>query len=590
MNFDAMKVSTRLALGFSAAVLLGLVIAVIGMLQMGSLASKVDELALDRMPKVDKLRAVENNLNTSARSVRNVLLAADAALRAAEVKRIGEMRTANDQLLAELDKLIVLPKNRELLKVITDNNPAYQQGIDQVVALASDGKTAEGAALLIGDVRVRQSKIFKAVDESIELQSQIANLLAQDAGRVAASSGVLMLGAAVAMALLGGVVGWALSRSLRRALGAEPKELSEAVQRVADGDLAQPVPVRPGDTTSTVAAVARMQQALAGIVSTVRANSESVATASAQIAQGNQDLSSRTEEQASALEETAASMEELGSAVQQNAENALQANQLAQGASEVAVRGGVVVGEVVSTMRDIQQSSQRISDIIGTIDGIAFQTNILALNAAVEAARAGEQGRGFAVVASEVRSLAQRSAQAAKEIKSLILASVERVERGTVLVDQAGSTMTEVVDAIRRVTDLMGEISAASSQQSSGVAQVGEAVMQMDQTTQQNAALVEEGAAAAESLKEQARQLVQAVAVFQLAHSAHSAHSAAPAPGPRRAPAPVSRPSPRAAAKAVVRRPAAVQPRVASTPAAGPVDRKPSGAAQAAPDGEWTSF
>jgi len=582
MNFNAFKVSTRLALGFGAAVLLGFMIAVIGMLQMRSLATKVDELALDRMPKMEKFADIKNNLNTSARAVRNLLLATDATVRAAEAKRIGDMRAADEQLIAGLDKALVQPKSRALLQLIVDNNPAYQRGLDQVATLAGDGKVAEAAALLIGEVRARQNTLFKAVDDSIELQNQVAKQLAQDAGRVAASSGMLMLGGAVAMALVGGLMGWALSRSLSRALGAEPGELSDAVQRVADGDLAQAVPVRSGDTTSTVAAVARMQEALALIVSTVRANSDSVAIASAQIAQGNQDLSSRTEEQASALEQTAASMEQLGTAVQQNADNARQANQLAQGASEVAVRGGAVVDEVVATMRDIQQSSQRISDIIGTIDGIAFQTNILALNAAVEAARAGEQGRGFAVVAGEVRLLAQRSAEAAKEIKSLILASVERVERGTVLVDQAGSTMTEVVASIRRVTDLMGEISSASGEQSNGVAQVGEAVMQMDRTTQENAALVEQGAAAAESLKEQARQLVAAVAVFRLAQQAHAA---APVSRPRKPSLPVSRSSARPPVKAVVRRQLPVEPRVPSRPAASQAIKPP-----AAADGEWADF
>ena len=257
-------------------------------------------------------------------------------------------------------------------------------------------------------------------------------------------------------------------------------------------------------------------------VSAVRQGASGIALASAEIAQGNSDLSARTEQQASALEQTAASMEELSSTVRQNADNARQGNQLAQNASSVAVRGGEVVGQVVDTMKGINDASRKIADIIGVIDGIAFQTNILALNAAVEAARAGEQGRGFAVVASEVRSLAGRSAEAAKEIKGLISDSVQRVEQGTALVDQAGATMTEVVAAIRRVTDIMGEISAASTEQSSGVAQVGEAVTQMDQATQQNAALVEESAAAAESLKLQAQQLVQAVAVFKLAHGAET--------------------------------------------------------------------
>jgi methyl-accepting chemotaxis protein len=287
---------------------------------------------------------------------------------------------------------------------------------------------------------------------------------------------------------------------------------------MADGDLDFEVEVTGNDEAARLLqAISHMRVKLAQVVSHVRENSQSVASASSQIAQGNSDLSGRTEQQASALQQTAASMEQLGTAVRHNADSARQANQLAQGAADVAVRGGEVVGRVVSTMKGINESSRRISDIIGVIDGIAFQTNILALNAAVEAARAGEQGRGFAVVASEVRNLAQRSAAAAREIKSLIATSVERVQTGSQLVDSAGSTMTEVVAAIQRVTDIMGEISHASAEQSAGVAQVGNAVTQMDQATQQNAALVEQSAAAAESLRNQADQLVQAVAVFRLA-------------------------------------------------------------------------
>jgi methyl-accepting chemotaxis protein len=291
----------------------------------------------------------------------------------------------------------------------------------------------------------------------------------------------------------------------------------DLAERMAEGDLHSAAhPAGNDETVRLIQAMARMQQSFAGIVRNVQSNAQSVATSSVQIAQGNNDLSARTEQQASALEQTAASMEELSGTVRQNADNARQGNQLAQNASAVAVQGGEVVGQVVHTMKGINDASRKIADIIGVIDAIAFQTNILALNAAVEAARAGEQGRGFAVVASEVRSLAGRSAEAAKEIKGLIDDSVQRVEQGTALVDQAGATMTEVVAAIRCVTDIMGEISAASSEQSSGVAQVGEAVTQMDQATQQNAAMVEQSAAAAESLKAQAQQLVQAVAVFKL--------------------------------------------------------------------------
>jgi methyl-accepting chemotaxis protein len=337
----------------------------------------------------------------------------------------------------------------------------------------------------------------------------------------------VLLGLAAFGLVLCGV--W-IRRSIWAAVGGEPAQAAAVARSVAQGDLSFRVPVAVNDRHSIMAALAQMSEYLVTIVAQVRASSDSIATGSSEIAQGNQDLSHRTEQQASSLEETAASMEELSSTVKQNADNARQANQLALGASTVAIKGGEVVGQVVDTMKGINDSSKKIADIISVIDSIAFQTNILALNAAVEAARAGEQGRGFAVVASEVRSLAGRSADAAKEIKGLITASVERVGQGTALVDQAGATMSEVVASIKRVTDIMGEISAASTEQSAGVAQVGEAVSQMDQATQQNAALVEQSAAAAESLKTQAEQLVQAVAVFKLAQTGQpTSHTAAPA-------------------------------------------------------------
>ncbi len=299
-------------------------------------------------------------------------------------------------------------------------------------------------------------------------------------------------------------------------LGAEPADVTRLAQGVARGDLSMDIRLKQGDTHSMMAQLKTMQESLSRVVGNVHRGAESVAAASGEIAQGNHDLSARTEEQASALEQTAASMEELDSQVKQNAESARQASQLAVSASSVAVKGGEAVAQVVATMKGINQASHKISEIISVIDGIAFQTNILALNAAVEAARAGEQGRGFAVVATEVRSLAGRSADAAREIKSLISASVERVDQGSAMVDQAGGIMQEVVDSIRRVTDIMGQISVASGEQSLGVAQMGEAITQMDQVTQQNAALVEEMAAAADSLKSQANDLVQAVSVFKL--------------------------------------------------------------------------
>jgi methyl-accepting chemotaxis protein len=331
--------------------------------------------------------------------------------------------------------------------------------------------------------------------------------------------------------VLGGIllgIGLLISRGILKQLGCEPAEAAEITHRIADGDLSVQVTLKPGDESSLLHAIKSMRDRFAHIVGEVRMGSESVATASGEIAQGNNDLSTRTEQQASALEATASSMEELSATVKQNADNAGQANQLAQSASTVAIQGGQVVNQVVETMKGINESSRKISDIIQVIDGIAFQTNILALNAAVEAARAGEQGRGFAVVASEVRSLAGRSADAAKEIKALINASVERVEHGSALVDQAGTTMTEVVSSIRRVTDIMGEISAASEEQSTGVSQVGLAITRMDQTTQQNAALVEEMAAAAGSLRSQAQELVQTVAVFKLGASDRGARGVTP--------------------------------------------------------------
>jgi methyl-accepting chemotaxis protein len=327
---------------------------------------------------------------------------------------------------------------------------------------------------------------------------------------------VILLAIGGALMLVVGGMAWAMARNLYRQLGGEPGYAADVVRRIGAGDLGVEVQLQPADTSSLLHAMRQMQRSLAGTVSEIRGSTDTIATASGQIASGNLDLSSRTEAQASSLQQTAASMEELTSTVKQNADNARQANQLAVSASEVAVKGGSVVSQVVDTMDSIQASSKKIVDIIGVIDGIAFQTNILALNAAVEAARAGEQGKGFAVVASEVRNLAQRSAGAAKEIKGLIDDSVGKVGAGTDQVAEAGRTMQEIVASVRRVTDIMGEIMAASQEQTSGIEQVNQAISRMDQATQQNAALVEQAAAAAGSLQEQAGSLVQAVSVFRV--------------------------------------------------------------------------
>jgi methyl-accepting chemotaxis protein-1 (serine sensor receptor) len=408
--------------------------------------------------------------------------------------------------------------------------PQYrQEGLIAAITALQAGKHDDAIAIYESKISPLAGKAQVTINELVGIQIRVAKRQYEEAVQHYKSirwesSTVVIVG--VAFALFSGL---ALIRAMSKAF-TQAINLSEAV---AKGDLTQRVDVDGTDEISMLLrALESMQQSLRVVVGNVRSGSDGVANASAEIAQGNQDLSSRTESQASALEETAASMEQLGSTVNQNADSARQANELAQNASTVAVQGGEVVGQVVETMKGINESSRKISDIISVIDGIAFQTNILALNAAVEAARAGEQGRGFAVVASEVRSLAGRSADAAKEIKMLINASVERVEHGTALVDKAGETMTEVVSSIKRVTDLMGEISSASNEQSAGVEQVGEAVSQMDQATQQNAALVEEMAAAASSLKSQAQELVQTVAAFRL-----DAHDTAPR-APVRSPAP----------------------------------------------------
>jgi methyl-accepting chemotaxis protein len=397
--------------------------------------------------------------------------------------------------------------------VLNTGKPAFQ------VQTNSSGLTALRAVIPSIAMKVfRESKCLEchAVNEGNVLGVVSVTIdISEDVAHIRQVNNWMWIGQVGLQIGLFFLIGVVVQRATKQ-LGAEPSVAANLAQSVAHGNLCQPIALKPGDTTSLMAQLKYMQDSLAKVVGKVRQSAEGVATASVEISQGNSDLSARTEHQASALEQTAASMNELDTTVKQNADSAREANQLAMNASTVAERGGQVVGQVVQTMRGINESSHKISEIISVIDGIAFQTNILALNAAVEAARAGDQGRGFAVVATEVRSLAGRSAEAAREIKALISASVARVDEGTSLVDQAGSTMQEVVASIRRVTDIMGEISVASGEQSSGVSQVVDAISQMDQVTQQNAALVEEMAAAAESLNSQAQELVKIMAVFQL--------------------------------------------------------------------------
>ncbi|MVT29652.1 chemotaxis protein [Acidovorax citrulli] len=501
------------------------------------------------------------------------------------------------------------------IKGMTADNPVQQQRLEAMKA-----RETEFASVLSGLIQARrevtagsrtlqdllpqfgQGKDKAAMDAFRALQKELdqaeSGLLAErkaGADRMRGiNTAVILAGSALAVALAGALGIW-VTRSITRQLGGEPDYATGIVRQIAQGNLAVEVDTRAGDRSSLLAGMKDMRDQLARVVGQVRQSSDSIATGSTQIATGNADLSQRTEEQASNLQQTAASMEQLTATVKHNGDTARQATQLANSASEVAERGGTVMGQVVSTMGAITDSSRRISDIIGVIDGIAFQTNILALNAAVEAARAGEQGRGFAVVASEVRGLAQRSADAAKEIKALISTSVEKVEAGSQQVEEAGRTMSDIVTQVKRVNDLISEISAATQEQTQGIGQVSEAVSQLDQVTQQNAALVEESAAAADSLRAQAGRLVDAVSQFRLHHDQGLP---APAPVPVAAPRavaapatagtlPAARPAP-ARVPAPPRAPALAARRPAPVPTKAPA---PSLAlAGSSGEDDWTSF
>ena len=511
-----MKLSLKLPLAFAAAMLTVFFAALYGIYSLNrsldSYAGEVETSHTQRAAADD----LALHFKTQVQEWKNVLLRGkdpkaldkhwDAFVASEKHVAIHARKLA--ETLPEGESKVLLQKFSEAHRAMGES---YRKGLDSFKAAGLD--PVAGDAAVKGMDREPTRLITEASDKIAAVAAAMSEQAAAGARHATRVSLALML-LVCAAATVGGVL---FSRTITRPIG----RAVEAARAVAAGELDHPITVTGRDETAQLLSAMRdMQASLHQVVGTVRLGADGVASASTQIAQGNADLSQRTEEQASALQETASSMEQLGSTVRHNADNARQANDLAREASSVAVRGGDVVTQVVDTMRGIDASSKKIADIIGTIDGIAFQTNILALNAAVEAARAGEQGRGFAVVASEVRSLASRSAAAAREIKTLIADSVERVGRGSVLVDQAGSTMGEVVASIARVSQIMAEISSATGEQSAGMAQVGQAVNLMDQATQQNSALVEESAAAAESLRVQAQKLAQAVAVFRLGREA----------------------------------------------------------------------
>jgi methyl-accepting chemotaxis protein len=512
MRFTDLRISIRLSLGFAAVIVASVAIAVVGRIALGNVGDELRLFAEDRLVKVSDVRDIKEGVAEIGQQARNIALLSDDARRGTEARAIEAQRKRIVERLERLQKMITTDKGKAILARLVTARGSYNEAVDQAVAAGLAGQAAAARDQLINVVAPRQKAYFEVLDELIAYQTALMDDAKKATEADVEHAGRLMLAIAFVAAVVGALWAWWVSRSITQPLSGAV----DATRKIAAGTLDVPIDTRGRDEVGELLqSLDAMQTSLRSIVTRVRASVESVATASAQIAAGNQDLSSRTEQQASSLQETAASMEQLTGTVTQSADSARQANQLARAAADSARRGGDVVLQVVSTMGEISSSSKRIAEIIGVIDGIAFQTNILALNASVEAARAGEQGRGFAVVAGEVRTLAQRSSQAAREIRGLITDATGRVDAGSTQVTQAGQVMQDIVTQVQRVNDLIGEISSAATEQSSGIGQINEAVTQMDQVTQQNAALVEQSAAAAQSLKDLAAQLSQAVSQFR---------------------------------------------------------------------------
>lgn len=508
-----LRLGVRLTGGFTVVLALMLIMITIAVTRFNDIDLAATAIMHEDWVKADAAERVGSRTRSNARSALEALIVVDKE----KLERLWGQVDSNtreiDAALATLDRLVELSEGKALLSRIKEGRTRFAASLDLVRRLVADGKVQDASRTLTLEALPAIDAMQSAVDELTNLQKKLVDT---NGSRIASdidAARTMMLALGAAGMLIGALFAWLLTRSITVPIA----EAVRIARTVASGDLTSKIEVRGSDETSQLlAALKDMNGSLEDIVSQVRMSSDSIAVGSGQIATGNVDLSQRTEEQASNLQQTAASMEELTATVKQNSDTARHANQLATSASEAAAKGGEVVGRVVETMEEITASSQRIAEIIGVIDGIAFQTNILALNAAVEAARAGEQGRGFAVVAGEVRNLAQRSADAAREIKSLISTSVEKVETGSKLVVDAGASMDDIVTQVKRVADLIAEISSASVQQSSGIEQIGGAVTQLDEVTQQNAALVEESAAAADSLKQQAIKLAELVSVFRV--------------------------------------------------------------------------